>query len=55
MYRAREVPIEKCFTTPSGRRSRLERLSLAVVTAIIKQSSRSWRGHRSRSPGATLK
>lgn len=44
-----EVSTEKCFTAPSGKCSHLETLSLAVVTAIIKQSSRIWCGHCSRS------
>lgn len=41
--------VEKGFAIPPGKRSRLESLSPAVVITVIKQSTRSWHRHRSRS------
>lgn len=41
--------VEKGFAIPPGKRSRLESVSLAVVITVIKQSTRSWHRHGSRS------
>lgn len=41
--------VEKGFAIPPGKRSRLESFSLAVVITVIKQSTRSWHRHGSRS------